>query len=215
MPTSPFRIELAAATRLAAPVVASQIGIMLMGVVDTMMLGHLSADALAAGGLGHIITTTFMLLGYGLLSALDPLIAQAHGAEATAALAGGRHTLSQYWPGWRTFAAEVRALRKYLLMLRIGLPIAVHNTLELGIFALAALLIGRIGVDDLGGHQIAINLASLSFMVPLGISGAASTRVGNAIGRGDLPAARRAAAACLLLGGGAMLGFAILFAAFP
>jgi MATE family multidrug resistance protein len=130
-------------------------------------------------------------------------------------LAAGRRTLSQYWPGWRTFAAEVRALRKYLLMLRIGLPIAVHNTLELGIFALAALLIGRIGVDDLGGHQIAINLASLSFMVPLGISGAASTRVGNAIGRGDLPAARRSAAACLLLGGGAMLGFALLFAAFP
>src|SRR5436305_14458497 len=88
MPTSPFRTELAAASRLAAPVVASQIGIMLMGVIDTMMLGHLSADALAAGGLGHIITTTFMLLGYGLLSALDPLIAQAHGAEGTAAIAG-------------------------------------------------------------------------------------------------------------------------------
>ncbi len=339
MPTSAFRTELAAASRLAAPVVASQIGIMLMGVIDTMMLGHLSADALAAGGLGHIVTTTFMLFGYGLLSALDPLIAQAHGAEDTAAIAGdlqrglvvavvmtlplvfllldiepflraigqtaavsaatadytrgilwgvlpyflfivlrqtlqamsvvrqaavaivlgnavnllfnwilifghlgmpalgvqgsalstslarwamflyllaaGRHTLSQYWPGWRVFAVEVKALPKYLLMLRIGLPIAVHNALELGIFALAALLIGRIGVNDLGGHQIAINLASLSFMVPLGISGAASTRVGNAIGRGDLPAARRAAAACLLLGGGAMLGFAILFAAFP
>jgi MATE family multidrug resistance protein len=339
MPPSAFRIELAAASRLAAPVVASQIGIMLMGVIDTMMLGHLSAGALAAGGLGHIVTTTFLLFGYGLLSALDPLIAQAHGAGDSRAIAGdlqrgavlalavtlplvllmldvepflraigqppevsvaaadytrgilwgilpyllfvvlrqtlqamsvvrqaavaivlgnvvnllfnwvlifghlgmpalgvrgsalstsiarwvmflylliaSRRALARFWSGWRPFAAEVRALRKYLLMLRIGLPIAVHNTLELGIFALAALLIGRIGVDDLGGHQIAINLASLSFMVPLGISGAASTRVGNAIGRGDLPAARRAAAACLLLGGGAMLGFAFLFAAFP
>ena len=56
---------------------------MLMGVVDTMMLGHLSAEALAAGGLGHIVTTTFMLFGYGLLSALDPLVAQAHGAGDT------------------------------------------------------------------------------------------------------------------------------------
>ena len=57
MPTSAFRTELAAAARLAAPVVASQLGIMLMGVVDTMMLGHLSAQALAAGGLGHVVTT--------------------------------------------------------------------------------------------------------------------------------------------------------------
>jgi multidrug resistance protein, MATE family len=88
MPTSAFRLELAGAARLAAPVVATQLGVMLMGVVDTMMLGHLSADALAAGGLGHIVTTTCMLFGYGLLTALDPLISQAHGAEDDAAIAG-------------------------------------------------------------------------------------------------------------------------------
>jgi MATE family multidrug resistance protein len=52
-------------------------------------------------------------------------------------------------------------------------------------------------------------------MLPLGISGAAAARVGNAIGRDDMPGARRAAAACLLLGGAVMLVFAALFAAFP
>jgi len=73
-------------------------------------------------------------------------------------------------------------------------------------------LIGQIGVTALAGHQVAINLASLSFMVPLGISGAAATRVGNAIGRGDLSGARRAAAASLILGAGTMSCFAVLFA---
>jgi MATE family multidrug resistance protein len=71
------------------------------------------------------------------------------------------------------------------------------------------------GVTQLAGHQIAINLASVSFMVPLGIAGAAATRVGNAIGRRDMPGARRAAAACLLLGAGVMVVFAALFALLP
>jgi MATE family multidrug resistance protein len=118
-------------------------------------------------------------------------------------------------PYWRGFTAEAADWRGYLLMLRIGVPIGIHNTVEIGIFALAAVLIGRIGVTAVAGHQVAINLASLSFMVPLGVAGAATTRVGNAIGRGDLAAARRAAAACLVLGAGAMACFAVLFAAFP
>jgi Na+-driven multidrug efflux pump len=56
MSRSAFRNELAAAGRLAVPVVISQLGMMLMGTVDTMMLGHLSAVALAAGALGNIFT---------------------------------------------------------------------------------------------------------------------------------------------------------------
>ncbi|HEV2843381.1 MAG TPA: MATE family efflux transporter, partial [Thermoanaerobaculia bacterium] len=121
-----------------------------------------------------------------------------------------RRHLAPYWRGF-----TVEALRGHRMMLRIGIPIGVHNSVELLIFAVAALLIGRIGVHDLAGHQVAINLASLSFMVPLGISGAAATRVGNAIGRGDMPAARRAAAVCLFLGGAAMSCFAVLFIVLP
>jgi MATE family multidrug resistance protein len=52
-------------------------------------------------------------------------------------------------------------------------------------------------------------------MVPLGISGAAAVRVGNAIGRGDMPGARRSALACLLLGAGVMVFFALLFGLLP
>ena len=78
--TDLLRQELAAAARLAAPVALVQLGMMLMGVVDTMMLGHLSAEALAAGALGHIVTIILLMLGDGILSALDPLVAQAYGA---------------------------------------------------------------------------------------------------------------------------------------
>jgi MATE family multidrug resistance protein len=127
-------------------------------------------------------------------------------------LAASRRALAPYWRG---LAARTSKLSDYLLMLRIGVPVGLHNCLEMGIFALAALLIGRMGVAALAGHQVTINLASLSFMVPLGIAGAAATRVGNAIGRGDMPGARRSAAACLILGAGTMLGFAALFALLP
>jgi MATE family multidrug resistance protein len=124
-------------------------------------------------------------------------------------LIAARRRLAPYWHG---FTAEAASWRGYLLMFRIGVPIGIHNTVEIGIFGLGAVLIGQIGVTALAGHQVAINLASLSFMVPLGISGAAATRVGNAIGRGDMSGARRAAAASLILGAGTMSCFAVLFA---
>jgi MATE family multidrug resistance protein len=100
-------------------------------------------------------------------------------------------------------------------MLRIGVPIGFHSTVELLLYAIAAVLIGQIGVTALAGHQIAINLASLTYMVPLGVSGAAATRVGNAIGRRDPTGARLAAEACLALGAGTMLVFAALFILLP
>src|SRR3954470_12632169 len=88
MSRSAFRNELAAAGRLAVPVVTSQLGLMLMGTVDTMMLGHLSAVALAAGALGNIFTYCLLNFGFGILSALDPLVSQAHGAEDARAIGG-------------------------------------------------------------------------------------------------------------------------------
>jgi MATE family multidrug resistance protein len=71
---------------------------------------------------------------------------------------------------------------------------------------------GWISTAALGGHIIVLNLASLSFQIPLGIGLAASVRVGNQIGASDLPGARRSAAVALALGAGVMLGFALLFA---
>lgn len=116
---------------------------------------------------------------------------------------------------WRGFTAEALDVARHLRLLRIGLPIGFHNSIEICVFATVGMLMGTMGVAALAGHQIALNLASLSFMVPLGVSGAAATRVGNAIGRGDMSGARRAAGACLILGVGAMSVFAMIFALFP
>jgi len=331
-----IRRELAAASRLAAPVALVQLGLIFMGVVDTMMLGHLSADALAAGALGHISTLVFLVLGGGVLAALDPLVSQAHGADdrwavgahlqrgivlalamavpcglllwdvrpalralgqpalvvdeagafaraiiwglpgyylfvafrqtlqamsvvrptVVAILLGNLANAFGNWvlifghlgmpalgvrgsawstsicrtamflwllfaarrllaPTWHGFTRDALDLGRLLRLLRIGLPIGLHQSIEIVLFSTVALLMGHMGVAQLAGHQVALNLASVAFMVPLGISGAAATRVGNAIGRQDMPGARRAAAACLLLGAGVMLVFATLFAVFP
>ena len=75
-------------------------------------------------------------------------------------------------------------------IVRLGIPISVGMAMESGLFTATALLMGRFGVDAVAGHQIAINLASLMFMVPLGTSIALTVRVGQALGAGDPLAAR-------------------------
>jgi MATE family multidrug resistance protein len=76
--------------------------------------------------------------------------------------------------------------------LRIGLPIAVTIFVEGSLFVGAAILIGRLGPVPTAGHLVAINFSALMFMIPLGLGSAVTTRVGNAIGRGDPAAARYA-----------------------
>jgi hypothetical protein len=85
-------------------------------------------------------------------------------------------------------------------ILRIGLPIGLQFGLEVWAFQLATLLAGRLGTVPLAAHTIVLNLSSFSFMFPLGISMAASVRVGNLVGQGDLCAARRSALLALALG---------------
>lgn len=77
-------------------------------------------------------------------------------------------------------------------LLRIGLPIAVTIFVEGSLFVAAALLIGRLGPVPTAGHLVAINFSALVFMIPLGLASAVTTRVGNAIGRGEPDAARYA-----------------------
>jgi MATE family multidrug resistance protein len=96
-------------------------------------------------------------------------------------------------------------------ILALGAPISIQLALEYWAFALATLLAGRLGAIDLAAHSIALNLASISYMVPLGISLGASTRVGNLIGAGDRPGAQRAAWVAFGLGAGVMSLFAALF----
>jgi MATE family multidrug resistance protein len=100
-------------------------------------------------------------------------------------------------------------------MLRLGAPIGVQFGLEFGAFGAIGVLMGWLGTLAMAGHQVALNLASLTFMVPLGISQATAVLVGQGVGREDPPGARRAAGAGIILGGAFMAGTAALFLLFP
>jgi len=82
----------------------------------------------------------------------------------------------------------------------IGAPISISFLLEYGLFGAAGLLMGLISTTALAAHQIALQVAAILFMVPFGISMAATVRVGHAIGRGDASAVRRAGYVATWLG---------------
>jgi multidrug resistance protein, MATE family len=82
----------------------------------------------------------------------------------------------------------------------IGAPISGSMLLEWGLFSSAALLVGWLGTNALAAHQIALQIATIIFMVPFGISLAATVRVGHAVGRGDAMATRSAGLSALALG---------------
>jgi MATE family multidrug resistance protein len=77
-------------------------------------------------------------------------------------------------------------------LLRIGAPMAFAVLMEAALFSAAALEIGRFGEAAVAGHQVALSVASATFMVPLGLAMAITVRVGNAVGRNDAPGIRRA-----------------------
>jgi MATE family multidrug resistance protein len=85
-------------------------------------------------------------------------------------------------------------------LLALGLPMAVTIFMEGSLFVATALLIGRIGAVDVAAHQIALNVASVCFMLPLGIAMATTVRVGHAAGAGDRAGVRRAAFSGYALG---------------
>jgi MATE family multidrug resistance protein len=322
--------------RLASPVVVIQLGMMSMGVVDTVMVGHLSTRALAAVALGNLYFFCFAVFGMGTLMVLDPIVAQAVGARDEPAIARGiqrgillaciltlpaavllvladrllglahqpaeilpmasaysvrmapgvlpfylfvvfrqslqamRHTapillaivlanlvnallnwilifghlgfpamgvvgsawattvsrwllvaglVSVSWvhlqPYLRPVLAESWHLPPLGRMLRLGLPIGAQYVLEFGAFAFVALMMGWLGTRQMAGHQVAINLASLTFMVPLGVADAASVLVGHAVGRADPAGARGAARAALTCGASFMAMTGLLFLALP
>ncbi len=84
-------------------------------------------------------------------------------------------------------------------LLAIGLPMAFAWQMEGGLFIVVALLMGRIGGDWAAAHQIAISVASVAFMVPLGLAQAVTVRVGHARGANDVVGVRRAGIAGLIL----------------
>jgi MATE family multidrug resistance protein len=106
-----------------------------------------------------------------------------------------RKRASGLWNASRRFELD-----RVRLLLRLGLPAALQLLLEIGAFAMATFLIGKLGAVQLAGHQIALNVASFTYMVPLGICSAAAVRVGQAMGAGDPHAAARAGWMALFFG---------------
>jgi MATE family multidrug resistance protein len=100
-------------------------------------------------------------------------------------------------------------------LVQLGFPAATQFGMEVGVFAIATTLIGKLGAVPLASHQIALNTVSLTYMVPLGISSAAAVRVGQALGRGDPHGASRAGWTAMALGAGFMACMGILLVTVP
>ncbi len=325
--------ELRTIRRLATPVVTTQLGMMMLGVVDMLMLGHFSTEALSSAALARVwIMGTFIVV-QGLLLGLDPFFSQAHGrrdthalglalqrgallalllslplsicwmwtggflsltgAEADLVLQGGAYgmarvagvpafllfvvlrgwlqgrgmmqpamwcilganlvnivanwalvfghlgfpalgvrgaglatSLTQWgslltlativWVyrldrgGWTGFCRE--ALGGLGPILKQGLPIGMHLGIEVWAFQIATLMATPFGTEAIASHAIVLNLASISFMVPLGISIAVSARVGHLIGEGRRARAQTSAQVAMAMGVVVMIFFAgVLF----
>jgi MATE family multidrug resistance protein len=161
----------------------------------TFMFGAMGLPGLGLVGAGVATTlsSTFMFFGLAVVISLDRTLRRYH--------LFGRF--------WRVDWARYRALW------RIGVPIGLTLAFEVTIFNAAALLMGRIGASELAAHAIALQIASFTFMVPLGVSQAVTVRVGLAFGAGDAHGVTRAGWTAFALGVGFMAGTALLMVAAP
>ena len=333
---APTSHDLRALLKLAVPIVTAQVGVMLMGVVDTIVVGHVSARELAAASLGHLYVFGLAIFAMGTLWSIDPIVSQAAGAKDREGIALGvqrglllavaigavltllclpaEHVFrwlrqpadvvpraaAFVWCSapsmivllvWATLRQALQAMKRtraivitivvanlvnlalnwvfvfghlgspalgapgsalgstigrwlmlalllalsrrdlagviapwrrevlrrepLLRTLRIGLPIGIQSSVEFTTFASISVFAGWFGAEAIAGHQVAINLSSLTFMVPMGIGSAASVLVGHAIGERDIPHARRVAASALACGAGFMLVSAVVMRAVP
>jgi MATE family multidrug resistance protein len=145
-------------------------------------------------------------------SALSTLVARVFMAAALLGFAWRYerrrgHPLFRHWAG-----PSLARLRR---LMKLGAPAAGQILLEVGAWNLATLSAGWLTPVALATHQIALNYASLTYMVPLGISAAAAVSVGHAVGAGDPARARRAGWLALGLGTGFMLLAAVVFLVAP
>jgi MATE family multidrug resistance protein len=333
-----FRVELMPTLSLAWPVVAGELGWMAMGVVDTIFVGRLGAEAIGAVSIGNMLYFAVAVFGLGLLLGLDTLVSQAFGAGrldechrwlvqgvylclilapmlmglllASVPLLGrlGLHPTvlegavpflrTQIWStvplllffafrrylqamgvvkpvmfalvsanainalgdwiliygnwgapamgvvgsGWSTLISRVYMasvvisyalvadLRKPSGLIRVslalrpeqisrlvalGLPAAIHVTLEVGVFAVATALAGMLEPVDLAAHHVVLDISSVTFMIPMGLATAGAVRVGQALGRGEPTAAGHAGWTAMVLGTGFMACMGLLFATMP
>jgi MATE family multidrug resistance protein len=160
-----------------------------------LMLGHCGCRSLgiAGSGLATLISSIFM-------------------ASALAIVIGVTRPFRRF----RLFSGFLRInWRRLGELWRLGLPMAAALSFEVTMFNAAVFLMGLIGAASLAAHQIAIQLAALTFMVPLGIGQAASVRVGHAMGRRDRLAIHRAGWSSLGLATAFMAAMSLIMVARP
>ena len=160
-----------------------------------LMFGRLGFPALGlpGSGLATALSSALMFTGLALVVSLDRRFRR-------------YHLLGRFWvPDWP----------RYRAFWRLGLPIGLTLAFEVMIFNGAAFLMGLIGASSLAAHAIAIQIASLTFMVPLGIGQAGTVRVGRAFGAGDKEGIRRAGTMALILALSFMTFTALLMAVVP
>ncbi|KKC24204.1 MATE family efflux transporter [Sphingomonas sp. SRS2] len=144
------------------------------------IFGHLGLPAMGlhGAGLAGFLTSLFMALGLAAVVMLDRRFRR-------------YHLFGRFWRAdWNRFRT----------VWKVGLPIAVTLGFEVTVFNAAVFLMGVIGRAPLAAHAIALQIAALCFMVPMGIGQAATVRVGYAHGRRDAAAAGRAGWLALILG---------------
>lgn len=173
-----------------------------MGIVKPVVFALVSANLVNLLGnwaliYGHFGMPAFGVPGSGWSTCLSRIYMAL--VLAVAAIYYDRKRNSGLWLASRKM--EIERIRH---ILRLGFPAASQLLFEIGGFACATFLIGKLGAVPLAGHQIALNVASFTYMVPLGISSAAAVRVGHAAGAGDLHGAARAGWMALFLGAGFM-----------
>lgn len=146
--------------------------ILLVPVAWALMYGRLGMPALGAFGSGLANTIVLWCQALGMLAFVrfSPRFADIGWQRGTVA------------PDFRVIAG----------LLRVGVPMSVSVLLEVGMFSTVGVMIGGLGAIAVASHQIVLNVAAVSFMVPLGLSVAITVRVGNAVGRQDPAGVRRA-----------------------
>lgn len=332
-----FKAHFSKTFSLAYPVMLSQLGQVLVGVADSMMVGRLGAEPLAAASLANSIFFVLLMFGIGVSMAITPLVAMADGKNKRSRIGRlFRHgftinmitgivlflvivffspllnymnqpaqvvelaipylaiitlsivpfmffqTFKQFaeglsqtkqamyitlvcnglnvflnWvmiygnlgfpalglngAGWATLISRVLmgiVIAYYVFkssryksfdlgfrikrlsfpmitkMLKIGVPTGFQFIFEVGAFSTAAIMMGWIGVYALAAHQIAINLASISYMMASGLSAAAMVRVGNQLGRKDIKTLREAGFTVFAMAAIFMLVSAVFFIVF-
>ena len=160
-----------------------------------LVLGHFGFPALGMEG-AAIVSFCVNLLSFLLITAYIQ----------------SRPDMRRYELFVRFWKPDWGALRE---VVHLGLPIGLTMLAEVGLFTGASLLMGNIGTLQLAAHGIALQLASIAFMIPLGLAQAGTVRVGVAHGRGDRLGVVRAALAVLMIAAVIAVSGGILFALVP